>query len=443
MADAPFCSIRVMQNAIAVPMKSRIQEFDSHILQGAVMKKALLLIYLAFMQTLAQASFSLSTVAEIGAPAAGFPDGYIYWKVDSPVIGRNGHLAFMGAADTSIYSTDANTNAVWAGLPGQLHVVLQENQSPIGFPASVVMDFAYERSLIVSNNGSVAFEANMRGSLSGRAYLAEVNGTAYGMLQAGMPAPNLPAGTRVQSLQDMAFTDAGAAILATTNDVNAYMAIWHWQNGSFTNVAKTGDSLAPIYPGCNVGGMKLVGMSNDGEIVFWSQVWPEDQTDTCPTGALLAWHNGEIRRVWDTSSVPSGLPTGTIFSILGSQSTNNVSLNDHGDVTFANMVSNSLLSASTIGAWMARADGTTLPVAFNGERVPGVSNETFQITYVQDVVVNNSGKAAFWARAQAGQVILAGPPDSNTYTTFDEIDASQLSLVVHSAHQPVGFGETW
>ena len=122
-----------------------------------------------FFLTAATAHANLSLVAEIGAPAADFPPGFIYWNVENPVIGAGGHVAFIGAADVSIGSTAQNTAAVWTGLPGQLHTAIRQGESPAGFPPSVVLDFVYPRYMAVSDSGSVAFTAQMAGSNPGTA----------------------------------------------------------------------------------------------------------------------------------------------------------------------------------------------------------------------------------------------------------------------------------
>ncbi len=177
----------------------------------------------------ATANADFSTIAKVGDPAADFPADFIYWNLNNPpVIGGGGHIAFAGAADVSINSTDKNQEAVWSGKPGQLKTLIRKNDSPEGFLASTVVSRVKPETLVVSDSGSVALTANMNGG-GVTAYLAAINGTTYGVIRQGSSAPGFPAGTAVSILFGFVFTDAGMAISGTTT---GQIALWFWSDNT-------------------------------------------------------------------------------------------------------------------------------------------------------------------------------------------------------------------
>jgi len=139
-----------------------------------------------------QTGAAVQVIANVGQPAPDFPPGYIYWSVGpNPVIGASGHIAFSGVADISLGSTENNTNAVWAGLLGQLRTIVRENEAVSGFPPNVLFDSAEAAQFVVTPSGSVGFPAIMKGAgqSTQRALLAHANGTTLGILRDGDPAP--------------------------------------------------------------------------------------------------------------------------------------------------------------------------------------------------------------------------------------------------------------
>ncbi|MCH9639533.1 MAG: hypothetical protein K0U40_08575 [Betaproteobacteria bacterium] len=109
-------------------------------------------------------------IAETGQPAADSPEEFVYWNIEgrNATIGPSGHIAFSGAADTSINSTENNTNAVWTGLPGQLKAIIKENEQPVGFPNNVLfagnVASGNAANIIVTRSGHVGFAAGLKGA---------------------------------------------------------------------------------------------------------------------------------------------------------------------------------------------------------------------------------------------------------------------------------------
>ncbi len=116
-----------------------------------------------------QSLAAVKMIADIGQPAPDFPEGFIYRNVDlKPVIGASGHIAFSGVADVSLSSTENSTNAVWAGLPGQLRAIVRETEAVNGFPPNVLFDSTGAAQstggFVVTPTGAIGFPAMMKGA---------------------------------------------------------------------------------------------------------------------------------------------------------------------------------------------------------------------------------------------------------------------------------------
>lgn len=84
----------------------------------------------------AQLLAEIQKIARIGGPAIGFSDGMVFAGLGNPIIGRSGHIVFTGSVSDG-ESLRFAVGAMWAGLPGQLNVIMKKGDTPVGFPASV------------------------------------------------------------------------------------------------------------------------------------------------------------------------------------------------------------------------------------------------------------------------------------------------------------------
>lgn len=385
------------------------------------------------------ANAGLHTLAEIGQPAADFPPGFIYWSVRSPVVGGSGHVAFIGAADVSIGSTAENRNAVWSGHPHQLNAVIKEGESPVGFEANTVFRSASQDTVVVSDSGSVAFKAQMKGANPNAALIAAVDGTSYGVIQGGSHAEGFPAGTNVFSLVRFAFTDAGMAILgaATTGQ----MAIWFWNNSVLELILAAGDEISDLYPGCSVSPFLLNDLNQAGEILFYAFLTSNGQV-SCPTWGLFSWKRGVFRKIAARNDYVPGTPVNSYISSLEISGIGS-SINDNGETSFLPMFTDPQQGSYLRGAWIGTANGQMNPVLLLGEELPDSTSELIQgfSVGVSNAYLYTAGKVTTSSFAEA---ILAGPPKQNfSYPDFSDLGQSHLSLLVHSDFQPPGFDATW
>jgi len=390
-------------------------------------------------------------IAENGKPAADFPSDSTYQGLENPVIGGGGHIAFMGAARS--VSQNSTSHAVWSGKPGQLKTVIKEGDSPNGFIASTLFSRAVVsnlNTLLISDSGSVAFRAKMVGSKTGDAILATVNGTTFGIIQVGSPAPGFPVGTIVMKIYNFAFTDAGLVIQGGTS--TGEYAIWFWNNNTLDLVISSRDEIADFYPGCNsitqgTGlGPTLGGINQQGEILFMAFLKSDDNEVVCPPVGLFTWKAGVFKKIVVANDIAPGMPVNSYFSSVGMLFLAvGAKINANGEVLFPATVKNGN-SNQLDGWWVARKNGEIEPIVFHGETLPGFPNESIGFGgFVGFAGINDNAFSVVKPFSSVGSdVILVGPPkQAASYSDFSDLGESHLKLLVHPEFQPPGFSPTW
>lgn len=389
---------------------------------------------------------NFSTIAEIGQPATGFPSDFIYWKLNTPTIGKNGHIAFTGIVDVNSQSTKQNQNAVWAGKLNNLQVVIKEGSPVKGFQSSTVFEEA-GKDLIVSSSGSVAFKAKMTGSYNGLAYLASVNGTTSGVAYRGMPAPGFSKGTFIFELYDFLFTDAGMIIFGVTNTSQA--AIWLWDNktlklviaGAGPKGTKVSNNIITNFDNECTGSVVLspsmLDFNQSGEILFFAGV--ESKEENCSRIGLFTWKKGIFKNIVEVKFKKQttdedyflniGLGTG-----MGSR------INDNGNISFLAGSKNfpTSFGIQAGDAWIADNTGRLKPVAFRTEFLPGTSDK---ISYISSVSSNINGHSVITQSSRKEVIwILAG--SSKQETGYLRTGESNLTLLAMIGSHPPNFSAT-
>lgn len=401
----------------------------------------LLIIHIVITFVTLTANADLITIAKVGEPAADFPPDFIYWNLkSSPVIGNGGHIAFAGVADVRITSTEKNQEAVWSGKPGQLHTVIRKDESPEGFLASTVFSAVHLESLVVSDSGSVAFTADMTGSRNSPAYLASVNGTTFGIIQIGNPAPGFPAGTSILTLSGFVFSDAGMAISGITT--TSQLAIWFWNNNTLELVLSSGNEFTDLYPGCTVEMINLGDLNQAGEIVIAVDL-KFNPDKNCPRRGLFTWKNGIFKKIVVKKDPVPGLPNGSFFNDFSTfflLYRNRI--NDNGDVSFFASFSDGHTTGS--GNWVAKNNGKIEPVVLLGELLPGLAGKISSLISAGSTLNANMLTVSKITSYEKGEVILAGPSKQGAnYTDFSDLGESHLKALAYRELQPPGFNDTW
>ncbi|HFE37567.1 MAG TPA: hypothetical protein ENK06_03975 [Gammaproteobacteria bacterium] len=403
----------------------------------------------------------IQLIAEPGQAADDFPPGFIYWKINSgsAVIGASGHVAFSGAADTSIRSTENNTNAVWAGLPGKLKTIIRENESPVGFPNNVLFDSPLEagvgaaKSIVINRLGDVAFTANLKGAGQRQhALLVHVNGTTMGVIRNGDPAPGFPAGTFVLSIRDFSFSGAGMVITTSIggNTTPPSTAIWFYD---FENLTL----LPPPGVGCDWFSIPATSINESSEIVlttFLQNAGDEDcsvNTGDLPAG-VFKWSNGAWETIMaEAEPVPGMLDANfTLLGIVGLLPTIPPILDEQGTVAFsANLASSGTIAPIRGGMWVKNGSKDLVPLVLTGETLAGNPNDIIANSFLNLLPFFNTGftngSAVVPVITTTGvAALLSGTPrNTQPYTNLNDTGESQLIVVAQQGEQPAGFDSTW
>ncbi|TWT73791.1 hypothetical protein Pla123a_36850 [Posidoniimonas polymericola] len=140
-------------------------------------------------------------IAQTGLPAAGFPDGYSYARLDGPTINDAGHVAFTGGL-TGPSIDPSNDKAIWEGGPDGLRVVSQLGAQAPGADSAANFSRFYWTNL--NGEGGVTFVASLTGpSVTENddvGLWSEVDSELKLIVREGEPAPGAPLGATFGSL---------------------------------------------------------------------------------------------------------------------------------------------------------------------------------------------------------------------------------------------------
>lgn len=394
-------------------------------------------------------SAAIQLIAEPGQPADDFSSEFIYWGIDtgSSAIGASGQVAFSGAADISIDSTDNKTNAVWAGLPGQLKAIIRENESPEGFPDNVLFDSAAPAAnvgkIVVTSSGYIGFPALLKGAVQGqRSLLAHVNGTTFGVIREGDPAPGFSAGTFVKGIANFSFSDAGMVIIGQVagSSTPATFAIWFYD---FQTIKLLPSPIA----GCTPFLFSRTSINDISEIAFSSSMIGSDNEECSVLSGLFKWKNGN----WETlqaeeDSVPG--MSDAIFSFIASSfPLLTPMINDQGDVAISAVSKNTATLAQKGGLWVKDSSNDPKLLVLDEETLKGNPNDIIAklpIAFFNSGFTND-GFSLVPINITAGTTaLLTGiPRNTQPYSSLNDTGESQLAVVAQQNDQPPGFDSTW
>ncbi|GEM_PF-6553620 len=401
------------------------------------------------LQPLAPSDPTTEIIAAIGMHPPGYPQDYIYWDVSDPSIGSSGHIAFPGVADISLGSTANSSNAVWSGLPGQLEVVIKENDAIGGLPANILFDFA--TTTIVNSMGDVAFLARLKGAVNNsgnQAVLTYTNGGVEAVMRVGQPAPGFPAGTLVNQIKHFAFSDSGLVFQVVTS--TSSQAIYHWDSDTLVLIAvgelgsahDLSQESPDGYPGCSYSQLYTPVINQQGSLFFGAAIFPAENGNgaVCPGSALLQWQDGQLTTVVDNLQAIPG--TAQSLFMLNSTSYMFMQSTDTGYVNFFTRAQGS----TSLSSWFTAAGDTPQLVVLSGEHAPGQPNSIFGApSSLYPAAVSNSSRqsAAYALTLDGKQVILQGMPrSSQPYPDLSLAGESQLNLVAETGMQPPGMPAT-
>jgi hypothetical protein len=405
-----------------------------------------------FLQTLLVCIFAFSSayssgivqlVAEIGQPAEDFPPGFVYWGFDLPVLSPSGHIAFSGAADTSVRATENNTRAVWSGRPGNLKVLIKENDILANVPQNVRFRSALESSLIANTSGHVAFMAKLQGNVSSHneiALLAHVDGNTFLAMQTDQPAPGLPIGSVIKSIRDFVFTNAGLLIMAEASGPAFHgQGLWFWNFSTLEFIP------SPIM-GCNYATICGLSLNRDGEAAFILLLSNDTGALCNPPRGIFRWKNGQTQAiVIDNDPVPG--MTATTFT-LGLFPLKTI-VTDQGEIIFTAVLRDAINAELTSSAWIARSNDHLDLLVMNGESLPD-NSDPGNILNNSDLFTNleatDNGLSIIKTTRKANRstaIAFGKPRTSQPYGNIQDAGTSQLSMIMQLNDQLPGLDATW
>jgi hypothetical protein len=412
---------------------------------------------------------SVAVVAATGMPAAGFPDGFIYWSVSFPSIGDSGHIAFGGAADTSIGSTSQNTNALWAGLPDNLSVIVKENDTLPGLPSNVLVDgVIYGSSTkppIVTKSGYVSHLVGLKGAVAAQnntAIVAHINDVLYTVVREGDQGQGLPPGYIYDQIIDHAFSDTGLVFssLVTNSGLIQGTGLWFWDLNElhllgFSEITANTVSIPEESPNlfggdCEFNGFNNLQINNAEEIGFVASFKAASGRTCNANSSLLKWKQNVFEDIFSHQQPVDGLDD-YVFNLLLPQFMS-YALQDNGDIGIVSRINQMNLSDPRDYYWVYKNSGDKEYLAITGELLPGSTLETIAFGLAGTIATapTSSNDGAYLVSTSPQPTVnsplkpylLKGSPLPLPYSTVSEIGASQLSRLVKAGDVPPNFPST-
>lgn len=387
----------------------------------------------------------VAVVAANGLPAAGFPDGFVYWSLSQPSIGSSGHVAFTGVADVSVQSTDENTNALWAGLPSDLKLVIQEDDTLPGLPTNILFSNSSHTPPIVNGRGEVAQHIGLKGAVTtynDEALAVYADDMLQIVIREGDAAPGLPTGYTIRGLggtyafTQLEFSNAGLVFIASTNNTATNRPItgmWFWDFNTFTLVAAfdaeadvllTEESPAIFAEDCQFHFLLTAHdakFNDEGEIAFSAGLF-NDSGENCPDAhTLLKWKDSQFTAVLSNDDPVPGL-AGYRFIYSGGLF-NWINLEADGDIGLVTMIRND--SGSRLLNWVVKDNGEHEFISMTGETLPDDANATIAgFNYEAPMADDQGNYLVRTMTAESREIyLLKGPSIELPYSTVDEIGA--------------------
>jgi hypothetical protein len=341
-------------------------------------------------------SFSFTSVALSGQPAAGTPSGVNYGALTSAVINSAGEVTFEGPVRGSGVVVGSNDQALWAGTPGNVSLVMRIDEQAPGFatgttykylddprPATPGGDIAYTTTV------SSPSTENLQGLWYGQP------GSSSLVLETGSQAPGFTTGVDFEGIESLAMNASSQlafdAILSSPGIKagNGLETLWSGTTGNLSLVAAVGNQAPGMPSGAHfsrfgAGSTQPSLINASGQMVFSGYVSGGGVTGANYQGIWLG-KPGSVQLVERSGNAAPG--TGLNFSSFSTPT-----LNSTGMVAFAGTVTG---QTNIYGLWSG-APGNIQLVAREGDQAPGAASgiefETFD-----DPVLNAAGQVAFSA----------------------------------------------
>jgi len=390
----------------------------------------------------AQLLAEIQKIARSGEPAIGFSDGMVFAGLGDPIIGRSGHIAFTGSASNG-GSLRFAVGAMWAGLPGQLNVIMKKGDTPVGFPASVRLSGLFDTRPVVTESGAVGVLASLEG-FDADAVLAHVAGTTYGIMKTGDQAFGFPEGSLVKNILDFAFTDAGMIVTAEITGVTSRRpGVWLWNRDGLQTIP------SPI-AGCHFGyPISYASINESGEAVFTASLVKDDNSFCSPQAGVFKWSHGNTQMLVKNNDLVPGMLDARFLNVNLEFKSSSPMINNEGSVVFSAELMEG--TRQKMSVWVT--DGLSEPkLLFLNEEIlesnldkmridqSSSSNSKFSL----NSFVDGNNMILWMDRGVNGDSLMTGKfRESQPYNSLDETGKTQLTEIVATDDQPIGFDSNW
>ena len=363
--------------------------------------------------------FPFQTVALSGRAAPGTEAGVTYgpWLDAASRISEGGQVSFFAQPLVGPgVVANQNDQALFAGVPGVVHLVARMDSQAPDTPAGVLFN-SFGTIPLINAAGNVAFGAQLRGP--GVVIGENLNGIWAGppesvrlLAREGDPAPGTPEGVRYFVLQtalrdwnergEVSFSGqvTGPGV-SFAND----SALWAGRPGNIQLVARDGSPTPGTGGGVNYGSFQfaVVHINNLGQTLFENGL--AGSVNASNNRAIFFGPPGNVQLAARLGQQAAGLPAGVPY-----ESMRNPRFNDQGQIAFLGG------AGGESGIW-AGVPGAFQLVAYGETQAPGtplgVTYDTMGIP-----IVSSSSGIAFPAslrgpnRENLGEGLFAGTPGS-------------------------------
>ena len=261
-------------------------------------------------------SGALAPVVRKGSQAAGLPASVLYDSLGSPVLNDNGQVAFKALVSGSGVGT-FNNEAIWAGTPGSLAVVVRKGTQAAGLAASVNYDGLLTDPPAYNSSNQVAFVATLTGagigSFNDQGLWVGAPGAVALVAQKGSAAVGLPAGVNYNGFGRPVLSGSGQVAFKsslTGLGVGAQnnQALWIGTAGSLSLIARSGSNAPGTAAGVLFSGFSDPLVNGAGLVVFKATLTGAGISTLNDEGFWSADAGGNVRLI---------LQKGSLFDIGG------------------------------------------------------------------------------------------------------------------------------
>ncbi len=372
----------------------------------------------------------MNTVFLTGEPASGIA-GSVYHLADTPVMNSQGKIAFVGGVGQANPTKYASSGAIWTGDQHGIALLAKPGSLIDGITDATFSNTAAVANMLIAPNGDVAFMADLQGiaptviaptAQNRYAIVVASNGRLVSVVRNNDPAPGFAEGTKLRSVQPLAFTEHGLLLSAAISGEPQAYSLWLWKDSELSLVAVNNPTQVawldlpqnhvtvdsnPCYIQNFNGGLQ---MNNQGDIVFSAYLSSTTPSASCPASSVVT--------VIEKSD-------GIFYPLIraGEAIPNLESGNFRGYFSFA-LADDGKVGVADQSKWVVDKTGSKLLLSFPNEKVSGSNN-------------TNIGDAPFAPLAGLnGEYLvgsyhsfLLGSPRANPYTSLINLAESPLAVL--------------